>query len=280
MAIVFTKGFTDFSFRLVTITQEGVGIIVDRLTIINGTFYFLLAALAYETNKKHEELFKIIACVCSFLCIVITNRRGKIVELFVCVLFLCIQFLLYGHKRPSVRKMMKIVAGILALGMVLCFVLQNEWMRYQIGRVFGSIRRAIFTLLGSESVQVDASAISRVQVRKGIIGEYDQYSIFQILFGRGYMYKYLDFPILQAFIDLGLVGGCVYAFVQILLPLRYLFRKPRNSTEKFFQMCLIFGLIDLFFNGIPYGWDKFLVLILAIQLFDEEALCRNIAEVA
>ena len=145
---------------------------------------------------------------------------------------------------------------------------------------FGSIRRAIFTLLGSESVQVDASAISRVQVRKGIIGEYDQYSIFQILFGRGYMYKYLDFPILQAFIDLGLVGGCVYAFVQILLPLRYLFRKPRNSTEKFFQMCLIFGLIDLFFNGIPYGWDKFLVLILAIQLFDEEALCRNIAEVA
>ena len=77
MAIVFTKGFTDFSFRLVTITQEGVGIIVDRLTIINGTFYFLLAALAYETNKKHEELFKIIACVCSLHCHNKPKRKNR-----------------------------------------------------------------------------------------------------------------------------------------------------------------------------------------------------------
>lgn len=266
-AVVLTNGFTNFSFQINSIYM-GTKTIVDRLTLAISAYNFGLVAIVYKPKTKISLIFKITGIISMVMVFFATSRRGKIVELIVALtIFL---FSNFTKKTTSINrnKIKKVFFGVIIGFIVIYFANKNVWIAENIQRLLGSIQRAFYSLIGSGAYSLDESANSRYLLRNNILSEYKTYSLIETLFGKGYMYRYLDFPLLQAFIDLGIFGGTFYLLMLVILPLRFILHKSNDKSIIVIQLFLVGSVIDLFFNGIPYGWDRFLMMMIALFYFD------------
>ena len=108
------------------------------------------------------------------------------------------------------------------------------------------------TYLGNE--RSDMSAGYRRSRIESIPNEYwNNSTLIQFVFGRGYNTDWLDIPYLQAFWDLGLIGGIWFLYIQGIAPLKHVFKRPSNPAVEFAQYYTIFRLVQNFSNGTPYG---------------------------
>jgi len=94
------------------------------------------------------------------------------------------------------------------------------------------------------------------------------------LIGHGYRHTFIDFPLLQAFWDGGLVWGTVFLVTTVILPLHTTFKilKSRASTPPgvmFICYLYILFLPNLVFHGQPYDYTLWFPIVLFY------AVCRR-----
>ena len=81
----------------------------------------------------------------------------------------------------------------------------------------------------------------------------------ELLFGFGYKDKYLDFPVLQIFMDLGIVGSIPYYIIYIIYPILKIIRK-REYT--FLDYIFIMNLLNFISVGQPYDFIKLVPVVI------------------
>lgn len=257
---VFTKGFTNFGFRINTIYTAAGEILADRLSLSELPAVCIIACLAYESRRKRDILLKGIFLFSSVLMLIIVNRRGKIIILaFVFALWFVYQMI---DNRVIIRKSniaSAVAMLILAVIAVYC-LLHQAWFVRSVNYLLDSVQRAVLSAFGAGT---DASGTTRYELRQGVLAELENFTLMELLLGKGYMYQYLDFPLLQAFIDTGMLGGCYFLWIQWGVPLKYILQKQRTPFQKFANYFLLMGMINILFNGLPYGWDKYVYIIVA-----------------
>ncbi len=135
----------------------------------------------------------------------------------------------------------------------------------------------IFTSTGvrlTETADVDYSAMGRVSgfgVFKETLGSWYAF------FGRGYKYEYLDVPLLETFVNHGIVGFLFFASFNFFL-LVYAIREVKNSTNNLASFLAYFFIsitILLLTAGRPYDivfWFPYAVMIrfLGIKYLDNK----------
>lgn len=79
------------------------------------------------------------------------------------------------------------------------------------------------------------------------------------LAGAGYKTLWVDFPVVQAFQDLGILFGSIFVIAFILIPARALFMSFRAKDVPGSFICLMYlmNAPRLFFHGQPYDWTSF-----------------------
>lgn len=93
-------------------------------------------------------------------------------------------------------------------------------------RLEQSVYKAVYTLFGNHKFGIDTAADIRYSLRNTILKEYKHFDIIQILFGKGYMYQTLDFPILQVIIDSGILFALLFIVCTFYIPMSY---TPKTS---------------------------------------------------
>ncbi len=107
--------------------------------------------------------------------------------------------------------------------------------------------------------EVDESAEARTMLRERAFSEFN-------MWGQGYDALYVDAPVLQAFFDLGLLGGLAFVLVTLVLPFGWWILKVRSSgisvEQRFPFLVYLFFLPNLILHGRPYDFSVWLPVML------------------
>jgi len=99
------------------------------------------------------------------------------------------------------------------------------------------------------------------------------------IFGKGYKDQWLDIPILQAFRDLGIIGGMsllLFHVTMIYLILKYFKMKNKKPYYDLFAGCYILLFINSFLHGQPYDYSFWLPFLTIIRFFKPDKIINYV----
>ena len=263
-----SKGFA-FSNRFVFSTGG------DAITMALGTSICYIGLLIYNPKAKIGLIFKVSAAIAGVYCLLAYGTRTADISALIITLT-------YFLQSAKIDKRMS--EGIVKVaGVVVLFVFSFAWLGNIVPKVKNAMDtiglhtiKGVYTLFGNSVYGQDASALARVNSRNEVLSVlYKHTDILKILFGHGYLTMYLDFPLLQIFIDLGLFG-IFYVFIIVIWPLKIFFNNKLHclakNSEKFRAQYLTFTLLAIqvivkqFVSGLPYGGDVYWPSIMCMFL--------------
>lgn len=263
--VIITDYLTKFSSLSFVWTKYGA----DRLTLSNIVFGFILVSLVYKPRTVKEILFGICCWGAVVINMLACGKRGSLIAIGGVLL----AYFLYHFKSTWIRKktLYRIICSFLVLALCIYILMKIMPDAFNVAMEYVySIWRGVKNLLhiGNE---VDVSTSIRNEIREEIFFLLrSDTSFMQWIFGRGYHFKYLDFPILQSFVDLGIIGGLAYCYIQLIIPISYIFKRNVNCAFRIIQYYTIFLLFNIFYAGIPYGYGKFIsIILLCSSLFSK-----------
>lgn len=268
-----------------------IAFFISCLTSIMGVFVLyanlVVGEEAWELKQNYEyyalEIFTISnGAIINFSCLMFLLARKKLILISLIFAILDFYIISYGGKRSPFM----VLIAIFLLWVFFNKNILNEFLfKYfkfysiviflliftgfnlsYIQEVFKNIYFGVRILLGDLNVQDSSgSAIMRVEAREWaysfILSNFDFY---KLLFGNGYMTRWLDNPLLQSFLDMGLLGFTAYFFIVIITPL-YVFLKSRKNEFYIFSFSLcIYAIITCLNSGNPYLYTKFLPVIVLL----------------
>lgn len=270
-----TDGLRHFSARGEVYLEYGM----DRITRSKLAFVFIIVALLHFAQEKiHHRIALAVFMLATAFNLLHSGRRSTAV--YVLIIFI-LHIFYYGksEKRTQInsKKILKFVC-IVGASIAFLWAISNIITDFSemVNHYYLSIKNAITTITRQSTA--DPAALVRNELYSVSFHLLlEETSLYQYIFGRGYMYKYLDFPILQAIIDMGLLFGTYYIIIQFVLPLKYLKKRNGNVAEQFFKYFVLLFIFDNFFAGIPYGYGKFIPLIFLFSQVQIKG--RNLEEI-
>lgn len=259
LVFLITNGFKNFS------TVTGLTNGSDRLTLSVINFAFLIFNLVYRKVGVLEKIIGIIFCITAFIGVALLSRKGIMVSY---VLILIIHVLQMKRKKINLSSLLKMLIIIVLGGMTLTVLfkaipnLQNLITGY-----IESLIDGIYGYLGKSQGIYNTGAIRNNHIIN-MLDEYKtDFSLIEILFGKGYYYRQVDMPYLQAFTDMGIFIGIYYLIIQLIKPIQLIFfTKIENCAIMFIKYFSIVTIMQNIYSGSPYGHYKFVPIVTLVFL--------------
>lgn len=237
---------------------------VSRATTGFIAYYGICASLVFVPRKIVESIAKFVFLLSSLIVLIMSSRRSSLVAL---ILILILRLKNNrGLKKLNIQKVIKILLVFILMGVsAIVLIRTNETIAQAIDHAWELMIKGFRTYLGIE--KNDMSVGYRRARIESIPHEYfNNSSVFQFIFGRGYNTDWLDIPFMQAFWDMGMVGGIWFLFLQGIEPIRHVLRKPQNAAVEFAQYYTVFRIVQNFSNGTPYGTFFPIVLLYVFEM--------------
>ena len=219
------------------------------------------------------KLFSLGNMILSLVVLVLTQARSILLAFF----FTMIIFIYYNISAKTVKNAFKSVfkpqnlflIALFFCGLVYFISTQAKlvsiiYLYYDAFSI--TFTKAILTATGMEDAKtIDYSALGRVNTFgafKKVLFE----SPWDLILGKGYRFLYMDIPILETWIDCGIIAFWSFAMMNLIL-FREALRAIKDGTNElttflgYFYMCYF---VTLFTGGEPYGiayWFVFCVMI-------------------
>ena len=238
---------------------------VSRATTSLIAFCGFTGALTYTAKRPYEKVCKIVFIICACTVLLISTRRNTLIASVLCLL---IYFHNCNAQIPFNRK--TIVKAFVALFIIfiVCVVLysNNSSVKLIVDRGFQSVTRGISAYLGMDYDMAVAYRRSRIEI---IPKEYmNNSTVLQFLFGRGYNDQQLDVPFLQAFWDMGILGGVWFFVIQGVVPLKHVLHRTSSKALLWAKFGTVLTLVQGFSNGTPYGKFLYIIAMYMIEMKD------------
>lgn len=105
----------------------------------------------------------------------------------------------------------------------------------------------------------EESADTRVQLRKMALNIMNNdFSWYNYILGNGYMWFYLDQPILQSYFDMGVFSVITYYIPILVMPLTILKSRENNDELLLFKLFAWINICLCLTGGLPYGYKVYM----------------------
>ena len=256
-----TDGFKQFS----SIAQLTMG--TDRLTLSVVGSYYMMFFLVYSATNKRELIIKIVFFVAAVLDVFLCSRKGFFIVYAIILIVWLKQYMKIVFPKKYIIKIITGIGFALVVGIIM---INTPFIKTLFDQYMFSFTHALLGYVGKASGIYNTGAI-RNNTISNMLSEYKwKYSITDYIFGKGYMYASLDFAYLQVFMDLGVFAGLYYLYIQMILPIKMILKRPKDNMIFFLQMCVIFTTLENIFSGTPYGHTRFVPLILLLFFMNED----------
>ena len=248
--------------------------IITRASTASLAFVMLATALAQKGPTVRARIQKTIFLAIAIVVIFLSRRRGIYISSLAAFFYALTQR--RKSERHKMRKtaVFRIMFAASLLLAVLLGLLANQSTAEIISRGTRSLLNGISTYFGSDN---DVAAAIRYERLQRIPYEYlVESAVPNFLLGNGYMTEWLDVPIVQAFNDLGIVGGIVFLLAFLVFPIRCLFYQTDTAFVRFAQLYSISSFLSIVSSGVPYGSIFFPVALLVYSVkLDQERKSMN-----
>ncbi|MGE6567070.1 O-antigen ligase family protein [Shewanella vesiculosa] len=239
-----------FSGGRISVSEE-----IHAYGIIAYCCVFSLCGYASITRNAKEDfsffIFEVIGILLLILIIILTGVRSPIFGLLFCVF-------IYAFKSYRARHLIAFSHKLMLLcGFFLLTLYMSSDLLFRLESFYEFLINGVNTFLNTGSGYDDAG-LTRVSNR-----EYG-FDLFadNILFGAGYKYEWLDFPLLQVFSDMGIFFGISYMLLFFMLPILFSIRNFNTpNVYGFISICYIANMPRLFLHGQPYDWQHLIYVI-------------------
>ncbi len=226
-----------------------------------------------KNKNTFWKLFAIVNMILSLVVLILAQARSILLAFF----FTMVIFIYYNVSAKSVKKAFINIfkpQNLFLLSLIFSGIMYFISTQAKLVAIINlyydgfsvTFTKAILTATGMEDAKtIDYSAMGRVTTFadfKKILLE----TPWELILGKGYKFLYMDIPILQTWIDCGIIAFWSFAMMNLLL-FRESLRAIKDGTNQlttflgYFYMCYF---VTLFTGGEPYGiayWFVFLVMI-------------------
>lgn len=176
----------------------------------------------------------------------------------ICIILISLLWFIYFFRRIDNIKLIKFIILLPIAIFVFIFLFYDKFVL-----LLKNVYVGVMTLFGLSSIGDETGSSSfRVGLRENAFEIINDFGIINYVFGYGYMTSWLDNPLLQSFLDLGILGFIFYLFVIIIYPVKiYLSKSSDPKFLLFFTYC-IYALITSMNSGHQYMSIKYIPVII------------------
>ena len=269
--VQFKSATGDFAGNPHMYSRNGLaGFIISILLICKNDLSLWLKNSAIVRLAAHANLW------ISLLVIVLTQTRVTFISLIIVNMAVLIFVIPY-------RSFFKVFHWyVIAFYMSILYYLNILNNRYSFLELINNYFNSFLTLVykavntglkGGKTADVDDSAMGRVSNFNYFIELWNDNPI-NFLFGFGYRFRYIDIPVLESFINFGLLGFLLYlSFNIILLVYSVKAFKSNSIFQIFLGLFYLHTFLAIFSSGRPLDftyWIAFLVYIRFLGVKDNE----------
>lgn len=266
--------------------------IFSGLCTLLGAYYLwnglMVGEEAWQLRKDNEnyalEIFTAAsAAITNFTCVLYFPKdRPRIFQLArYPMAAMALYIILFGGKRTPVLVVLAIVLLFLAkqgranrikafassfvaiLALVFLYV-GNDLFQGKVDETAYNIFYGIQNILGNVEVSDQTgSAAARYNSRNWAYSYISEnFNVFNYVFGAGYMTRWLDNPVLQAYLDMGVLGFFGYVAIVLLYPARVALKENLSNAGMFSLSLCVHGVLSCINSGTPYAIVKYVPIII------------------
>ena len=223
-----------------------------------------IACSMYFINKSKSNTVKILLLVCimfDFFVITMSHKRTP----FIVGIVLSLIYVYRMYMEKTKRWLWFVpLAAVLAYMVIKSNnrMFSENWLYVYVG-VEDFIN-------GTNQLDVTNSASLRYYSREYAFNLISHFTYWQTIFGMGYMTRWLDNPLLQSYLDMGIFGCLSFLYFIVLMPLKVVFDKEKlKNDEAFWIFCMsAYTMIGFLSTGHPYGHGKWIPVCLLLYVLN------------
>lgn len=238
---------------------------VDGLTIGHGAVVCLISSLIYVPKKEISCILTRITFIIAIIAIIFAGKRTPLI-------FSVLVMIIYAVKIKGFN-INKILWGAISCGTLIVLMSIILPSQFNILETFTNLYE--HTVLGIGDLTTGTrhsgdSAQMRYLAKNWAYNYISQnFTNWNYIVGAGFMTRWLDVPILQSFLDMGIIGLSGYLFFIIIVPIRALLsRTSKNRNNLFACIISLSSAVSTFNSGHPYDlqrWLPVIFLLITIQ---------------
>lgn len=240
---------------------------IEPFSVASGAMINMFAALCILNKNFFIKIFSMSSLLTGFYILFECDKRTPIV-----VFVIGMMYFLYCKKVISINLMSKGVRYFFIL--ILIFIIAYITIPYVTNRVdtvFDNIISGIANILGDTSTSDrTGSGIIRYERRLKVYDYINRnFTLVEYILGGGYFIMWVDNPLLESYLDMGVIGVVMYFLVIIYYPFKIIKKRINNDTIILFGCVSLYAMLSIFNSGVPYMAIKYVpVCILAFCFFN------------
>ena len=263
----FASGTLSLLSGLLDFNEEG-DTIYDGLTMGSVCIIQIICSFYYiakeETSSSNRNLLFLLI-VLDFVMIVMAFKRTPLLNAFIVIIYY-LRHLGYLSMTP------KKIAGLsLVIIAMIFFVVSNSEVQEAVESILESIFEGVSSLItGNHSGHsLTNSTDIRIENREEAFAMISRFDILEFMLGKGFMTFWFDMPLIQSYLDMGIIGFILFFSYTVFLPLYVVFSKIKKND--FIMICGMFALpsaISCLTSGHPYFHSLWMPISLLCFVLD------------
>lgn len=196
--------------------MTGEKYVLEVFTMDMAAYANLVICMIFFSSQKHKmNILLLLLLFIDFYVITQSGKRSYFISIF-------FAFVLFAYKTKKFTKTLTIGFLIFIITISISDVAQTT-----VYRLFDKTVSGWFDVYGNTNMHIvldenSSSSIRAFSLRKTIVTVNNDFSLFNYLFGGGYLFAWIDNPLLESYLDMGFVGLVLYVYLIILYPLKRL----------------------------------------------------------
>ena len=236
--------------------SESQGSVLELFTVSSAGYYcFVGSLLLFKKKKIALRLLALLAIFFSILLIVLCTKRN----LFVKIAFASLVFLYNQNKLRHLLTLRNVLLTVVAVAVLYYLISLSEGGMLALQDMVDNTFSGIHDMITGEQTDKSGSASARaIQRKEGLDLIFNEMSWWNYLLGVGYMWKWLDVPLVQAFCDMGVIGLYFFVSLCILRPLKAIIKNRQSSMVVLMGLLLTAHLTQCMSSGHPYIFQYYI----------------------
>lgn len=223
---------------------------LDTLTISAGALNAIFSMMCFKRKDKAWKILLIPTIIASGYILLICGKRTPIFMLIVgCFVYLfCKRSFSLRMNTSQAKNLILVVSIILVCYFAIPFV-QEKFDNFM-----ESFCHGVLSLFGFKDNQASLSVEERVYYREWAYNYIEnEFTPANYLLGAGYYIRWLDFPIFQSYLDMGIMGLLLYGFIVVIYPLTIILKRIDDNVLILALLFTLEGIFGIFSTGHPYA---------------------------
>lgn len=253
------------------LSHAGVGYdtILQNLTMAGNLCTMVVCSLYFLNRGRITKLIAVVGIITSMISIILLGKRTP---LLVSILTIIIYFFRFHPLTRKVR--IKTIWAILGTTVIVISIFATSDIGTMFSEVWDRTIEGIKDMFSGSSNSGQA-AVARYDFREWAYNYIsEKFTPLNYIFGAGFMTKWLDNPVMQAYLDMGIIGLVYYCYLVIIKPTVITFSRISSNRIVFWACSLNFyNIFSAINSGHPYShvrWIPLIVLICSIRYVKNE----------